>query len=87
MATEKKPRPPSVRDLRQRAGILANAQEAVDVALQKRDAAALSLANRGHHYQELAEAMGITVDGVTYVLRKARKAQQTAAVDAQPTDG
>lgn len=40
--------------------------------LVKRDDLALDLAGDGITYAELAKAMGISEDGVTYALRKAR---------------
>jgi hypothetical protein len=58
------------------------AQEKADQALAKRDDLATDLADKGATYQELADAMGITVDGVTYVLRKVRRAR---AVDLTTT--
>lgn len=51
------------------------AQADADAKLAKRDALATDLADAGATYQELAAAMGITVDGVTYVLRKVRRAR------------
>jgi hypothetical protein len=56
------------------------AQEKADAALAKRDDLATDLADAGATYQELADAMGITVDGVTYVLRKVRRARAAEAV-------
>lgn len=58
------------------------AQEKADAALAKRDDLATDLADQGATYAELATAMGITVDGVTYVLRKVRRAR---AVDLTST--
>ena len=52
-----------------------DAQKKADAALQDRDAKAADLADKGVRYQDLAKAMGITVDGVTYVLRKVRRAR------------
>lgn len=49
------------------------AQVDADARLAKRDDLATDLADAGATYQELADAMGITVDGVTYVLRKVRR--------------
>lgn len=49
------------------------AQEKADQALQTRDDLATDLADQGVRYQDLATAMGITPDGVTYVLRKVRR--------------
>lgn len=54
------------------------AQADADAKLAKRDDIATDLADAGATYQELADAMGITVDGVTYVLRKVRRARQRA---------
>lgn len=48
------------------------AQEKADAALLDRDELATDLADQGVRYQDLATAMGITPDGVTYVLRKTR---------------
>lgn len=48
------------------------AQEKADDLLNKRDDVAADLAAKGATYAELAACMGITVDGVTYVLRKVR---------------
>ena len=49
-----------------------DAQAKADAKLRERDDYAHELANGGVRYQDLAAAMGITVDGVTYVLRKVR---------------
>ena len=51
----------------------AEAQKKADAALQARDELATDLADAGVRYQDLAEAMDITPDGVTYVLRKVRQ--------------
>lgn len=53
------------------------AQEKADAKLQERDLKAADLADKGVRYQDLAKAMGITVDGVTYVLRKVRARRST----------
>lgn len=53
----------------------ATAKEKADQALAKRDELATDLADAGATYAELAECMGITVDGVTYSLRKVRRAR------------
>lgn len=55
-----------------------DAQKKADQKLLERDEKAATLADQGVRYVDLAEAMGITVDGVTYVLRKVRqrRAQQ-----------
>ena len=58
------------------------AQADADAKLEKRDNLATDAADDGATYQELAECMGITVDGVTYVLRKVRRAR---AVDLTTT--
>lgn len=58
------------------------AQDKADAALAYRDDLATDAADDGATYQELADAMGITVDGVTYVLRKVRRAR---AVDLTTT--
>jgi hypothetical protein len=50
------------------------ASEKAAELLAKRDALATELADKGAKYAELAECMGITPDGVTYVLRKVRRA-------------
>lgn len=77
--TGTKPRTPSIAALVTRltkattAAQTAN-QKAED-ALAKRDAIAVQAADAGVTYARLAEAMGITVDGVTYVLRKVRRAR------------
>lgn len=54
------------------------AQEKADAALNKRDGIAADLADKGATYAVLAAAMGISVDGVTYVLRKVRRARSAA---------
>jgi len=46
-------------------------------SLAKRDALAAELADGGASYADLAEVMGITPDGVTYVLRKVRRTRAT----------
>lgn len=51
------------------------AQTKADAELAKRDDLATDLADRGARYSDLAAAMGITTDGVTYVLRKVRRAR------------
>lgn len=48
------------------------AQKTADEKLARRDTIALELADAGTTYADLAGAMGITPDGVTYVLRKVR---------------
>lgn len=53
-----------------------DAQTKADLKLKERDAYAAELADNGIRYQDLAKAMGITVDGVTYVLRKVRNRTQ-----------
>jgi hypothetical protein len=53
------------------------AQALADAKLAERDELATTLADRGVKYADLAAAMGITVDGVTYVLRKVRRARTT----------
>lgn len=53
------------------------AQEKAERALTERDELATDLADQGVRYQDLAEAMGITQDGVTYVLRKVRARRQS----------
>lgn len=49
------------------------AQKKAVAKLAERDNLAADLADKGARYQDLADAMGITTDGVTYVLRKIRK--------------
>lgn len=49
-----------------------DAQAKADTRLEERNTLAASLADKGVRYQDLANAIGITVDGVTYVLRRAR---------------
>lgn len=51
---------------------LAKAQGAAEQKLARRNAIAAELADAGVKYDDLAKAMGITPDGVTYVLRKVR---------------
>jgi hypothetical protein len=68
MAREK-----TVRDLENAARVARTAQTVAEEKLEKRDLIALELADRGVKYLVLAAAMGITTDGVTYVLRKVRK--------------
>ncbi len=55
-------------------------KERAAASLEKRDLLAADLADKGASYSDLAEAMGITQDGVTYVLRKVRAAR--ASVNA-----
>lgn len=45
-------------------------------SLAKRDDLAADLADKGASYADLAEVLGITQDGVTYVLRKVRRARE-----------
>lgn len=47
-------------------------------SLAKRDDLAADLADKGASYADLAEVLGITQDGVTYVLRKVRRARASA---------
>lgn len=49
-----------------------DAQAKADTRLEERNELAAKLADGGARYQDLANAIGITVDGVTYVLRRAR---------------
>lgn len=49
-----------------------DAQAKADAKLEERNELAAKLADGGARYQDLATAIGITVDGVTYVLRRAR---------------
>lgn len=49
-----------------------DAQTRADAKLTERDDLAADLAEKGIRYVDLASAMDITVDGVTYVLRKVR---------------
>lgn len=49
-----------------------DAQTKADTKLTERDELAADLAEKGIRYVDLASAMDITVDGVTYVLRKVR---------------
>lgn len=58
--------------LERRAKAARQAQEKADKALADRDDLAAKLADQGVKYADLAKAMDITVDGVTYVLRKVR---------------
>lgn len=44
-------------------------------SLAKRDDLAATLADKGASYADLAEVLGITQDGVTYVLRKVRRSR------------
>lgn len=64
--------------LARKASQATDAQKKADQKLLERDEKAATLADQGVRYVDLAEAMGITVDGVTYVLRKVRqrRAQQ-----------
>jgi DNA-binding CsgD family transcriptional regulator len=48
------------------------ARQGAEDKLARRDSIALALADQGVTYAELAKAMNITPDGVTYVLRKVR---------------
>lgn len=48
-------------------------QAKADASLAERDDYSATLADKGVKYADLATAMGITVDGVTYVLRKVRQ--------------
>ena len=65
----------TIKALEAAAGAARKAQETADAKLARRDAMAAELADAGTNYRALAAAMGITVDGVTYVLRKVRRAQ------------
>lgn len=67
---------PSTAALKRKTDAAKNAQAKADQALASRDDLATDLADKGVTYGALAEAMGITVDGVTYVLRKVRRARQ-----------
>lgn len=69
----------TLRDLGIATRVAVDAQAVADEKLNRRDDIAADLADRGVKYADLAEAMGITVDGVTYVLRKvrARRAKAT----------
>ena len=66
--------------LERKAKAARDAQAKADAKLQERDDKAADLADAGLRYQDIASAIGITVDGVTYILRKVRKrrAQTTA---------
>lgn len=66
----------TIRRLEQAAEAAKKAQDTADQKLAKRDTLATELADQGAKYADLANAMGITVDGVTYVLRKVRRARQ-----------
>lgn len=58
------------------------ARDKADAELAKRDNLATDLADAGTTYAELAECMGITPDGVTYTLRKVRRARTLAEAAA-----
>lgn len=53
-------------------------QAKADASLAERDDYSATLADQGVKYADLAAAMGITVDGVTYVLRKVRQRRRAA---------
>lgn len=68
----------TIRQLVQATKAAQKAQTEADEKLTRRDQIAADLADQGETYAALAQAMGITVDGVTYVLRKVRKARRAA---------
>lgn len=64
---------PTIDRVKKAAEVHRAAQQRADQALAKRDQLAAKAAGEGVTYGALATAMGITVDGVTYVLRKVRR--------------
>lgn len=66
-------RKPTLKRLQEESAMARQVQAEADSRLAKRDETAADLADQGVKYADLAKAMGITPDGVTYVLRKVRK--------------
>ncbi len=69
------PNGPTLSDLEHAAREAREAQTGADDRMAERNALAAKLADSGVKYAALASAMGITVDGVTYVLRRVRRAR------------
>lgn len=59
--------------LARKASAAAKAKAKATDTLRERDQLAAELADAGVKWADLATAMGITVEGVTYVLRKMRR--------------
>lgn len=64
---------PTLKRLAEASAMARQVQAEADARLAKRDEMAADLADQGVKYADLAQAMGITPDGVTYVLRKVRQ--------------